>query len=293
MKAEHVSAIVGFLRRMRPADLILPAGAALVSVGLQQLVDREERQRRRIAALQQLLEEHAGALVDAGVSLPADLLDDEQHPLDVEGALQIVLARTPAEPDYRIAGNANPEKRPRRRRRYLAAAAIVAGAAAAVMIPRPGFLQALSLTGLVPTGGWPPAVDEDAPPVDDSPFGPISSNSYPVPDEWPGDRCTTCERAVVWFRDEQVWRHVSPGSGEPYAMLHDVTLPAAVNESNAPADDPEGVIGRGNAPLEECGWKGCDWSSDATRSELSQQTAAAVHRNRCVYRPAGAQVPEV
>lgn len=250
-----MSLFLTFIRRLRPADLILPAGAALISAGLQQLVDREDRQRRRLAALQGLVDVHRGALAAAGVTLPDELVDDEQHPLDVDGALQFALARMPSDPeDNRITGNPNPVNR--RRRRLLAAAAVVAGATAAVVIPRTGFLQALSLTGLVPTGGWPPAVLEEEPPAPDESFGPISTNSYPD--------------------DREHREHVSCFGADGQCETRPV---------------PEGVIGHGEPPAEECGWPNCDWTSDATRSALSQQTAAAVHRNRCVYRPAGAQVP--
>lgn len=313
--------VLAFLARLRPADLILPAGAALVSAGLQNLVDREHRQRQRLAALDELVDMHRAGLRAAGVDLSSPVWGDETHPLDIEGAIGIILARTPTEPkreetdagdsrsaDYGIAGNRNPAIR----RRRLTRAGLVLAAAGAIGVTalRPGgFLSALSLSGLKPTGGWPGPVDDDAPPAADHPFEPIVSVDYPAEDRWGGDRCTTCERAAAWFRDEQAWHHVDPGTAAPYPMLHEVTLPPSENySSTAPAARDgvdvdqavdrdaaaavEGVIGRGVPPMESCGWPGCDWSSDATRSELSQRTAAAVHRNRCIYRPAGAQVAE-
>lgn len=231
-----MSPILRFVTRLRPADLILPAGAALVSAGLQQLVDREDRQRRRLAALDELVEMHRSGLAAAGVDLSDPVWRDEAHPLDIELALQTMLARTPTEPEPA-------EPRPRRRGRRLALAGLALGAvAAAIAIPRAGFLQGLSLAGLQPTGGWPPAVDENDPPTPDEPFGPISSNSY-------------------------------PDSGE------------------SSSDDAE-VIGRGEPPAEACGWPACDWTSDATRSVQAQRTAAAIHRNECVFRPANAVVRE-
>lgn len=292
MKAEHVSTIVRFIRGMKPVDLLLPVGAALVSAGIQNLVDREDRQRRRLVALDELVDVHRTALVDAGVELPAELAGDESHPLDVENAIQIVLRRAPGEE-----AAADEPRPPRRGLRALAVLGL-AGAAGVTMWARGRariYGQDPTVLGFLSTLRGPVGA---AWPKTDPPVG----GDYPMPDNWGGDRCTTCERAAAWFRDDQVWQHVSPLTAEPYGMLHDVTLPPAVNLVAPTLDHEgsdrwtggdlkdEGIIGKGEPPLEECGWPSCSWSSDATRSEVSQRTAAAVHRNRCVYRPAGAGV---
>lgn len=271
--------VLGFLRALRPADLILPAGAALVSAGLQSLVDREHRQRQRLAALDELVEMHRAGLARAGVDLSDPVWRDEAHPLDIDGAVGIILARHATEPkreetdagdsrsaDYRIAGNRNPAKA---RRRLKALAVLALGGAAGVTVfargyartygqepTVPGFLSALHLSGMTPTGGWPGPADEDAPPPPDHPFEPIETHEVSA--------------------DE--------------ILEHGVDVDQAVDGDAAAA--VEGVIGQGRPPLEECGWLPCTWTSDATRNEMSQRTAAAVHRNRCIHRPAGAVVPE-
>lgn len=98
--------LMKFIRALRPVDLLLPAGAALVSAGLQNLADREHRQRARLDELAQLVDVHRGALVAAGVDLAAELLVDEPHPLDPAGGALTDYASD----DYRIADNHNPEK---------------------------------------------------------------------------------------------------------------------------------------------------------------------------------------
>ena len=308
MKTEHVNAIVRFIRRIQPTDLVLPIGAALISAGIQNLVDREQRQRQRLLALDELVDVHRGALAAAGVELPAELSGDEQHPLDIENAVGIILARTPSEPAP------EPAPRPRRFRTMRGLAVLGLAGGAGVTVWARGYARAYgqeptvlgfltALRGPDPDQVPAPSSSKSSDPNGSDP-NECSSPDYPTPDNWNGDRCTTCERAAAWFRDDQVWLHVSPITAEPYAMLHDVTLPPAVNEDNRPLGHEgsdrwtggdrkdEGVIGHGEPPLEECGWTGCDWSSDATRNDLSQQTAAAVHRNRCIYRPAGAKVAE-
>lgn len=259
-----------YLRRLQPADLILPAGAALVSAGVQKLVDREDHARRRLVALAELVDVHRGALTAAGVELPAELEHDEEHPLDVDFAVQTLLRRLP-EPDKRITENPNPEK-PRRRIRTIAG---VLGLAVGVG------------AGLVWANarGWLQGVQE----VTDANRAvreAVDARRMEGDGEWGGDRCTTCGRAAAWFRDGQVWLHVSPATGEQYAMTHDVTLPPAINETS-----PRPVELTVD-PAEACGWPGCEWTSDPSRSRMAQRTAAAVHRNECVCRPAGARVKD-
>lgn len=140
MKEAHVEALIRFVRRVKPADLILPIGAALVSAGLQNLVDREALQRRRLAALDELVDVHRGALTAAGVSLPAELAGDDKHPLDIEGALQVVLARVPSEPEP-------PADKPKRRNLGMAfagVAGVVGMAAAAIWAHSAGWLDGVA-----------------------------------------------------------------------------------------------------------------------------------------------------
>jgi hypothetical protein len=283
VKAEHVNAIVSFIRRLRPVDLLLPAGAALVSVGVQQLVDREDRQRRRLAALQELVDVHRGALVDAGVSLPAELVDDELHPLDVDGALQIALARTPSDDaDNRITGNGNPEKAPSRRRTARRFAVLgLAGAAGATMWAR-GYArtygQEPTVLGFLTALRGPVEVAREE----------TSSNSYP---DNGGTSSVVAEHEHRYASDLDSVCEICGEKSRP-SPADAPTLGHEGSDRWTGGDrKDEGVIGHGEPPLEECGWPNCDWTSDATRSELSQRTAAAVHRNRCIYRPAGAAVP--
>lgn len=263
MKAEHVNAIVRFIRRVQPADLILPAGAALISAGLQRLVDREDRQRARLRALDELVGLHVGALAEAGVVMPTDLMGDELHPLDIESALQTILARTPSEPPA-----AEDQPRPRRRRTVRGLAVLgLAGGAGVTMWAR-GYARAY---GQEPTVlGFLTALR--------GPVSEVSSNSSVPNSSEPDD----------------ISRSAVPHSHRYASDLDSVCESCGEKSRPSPAGPPaaEGVIGHGEPPLEECGWSGCEWTSDATRSELSQRTAAAVHRNRCVHRPAGAMVAE-
>lgn len=306
MKTEHVQAIVRFIRRVQPADLILPAGAALISHGLQRLVDREDRQRARLAALAELVDDHRQTLEANGVELPAEVFGDEAHPLDIELALQTVLARTPAEPDNGITDNANPVKRPRFRRALTILG--LAGAAGVTVWAR-GYArtygQEPTLTGFL--SAW---------------RGPVAGHSATAPNGEPCD-CAVhtsfpditievchfddCGQPIRWIRRHQVWGHFDPETGAALAFGHfGVPLAPEVNEEAGPlsptaerameagwaaaARGDEDVIGRGVPPVAECGWPGCDWSSDATRSEQGQLIQAALHRNKCLHRPAGAQV---
>jgi hypothetical protein len=243
-----MTALAKFIRGLRPVDLILPAGAALVSAGLQQLVDREQRQRDRLRALAELVDASRGALTAAGVELPAELAQDERHPLDVENAISTVLGRTPAEPDYRITGNSNPEK-PRgflpRRGWKLAGLALGAAAAVTLYTRRGDLVDAV----LARAGAG----------LDDDPA-------------WAPD-------AVCSFCTHPVGEHGPRGE-------HPSGPPAAA----APEPEPVDTVPPVDEPVNEadviwCGWTGCDYNS-------AFPATVALHRNACVYRPAGAQVRE-
>jgi hypothetical protein len=83
-----------------------------------------------------------------------------------------------------------------------------------------------------------------------------------------------------------------PDGGETSSSPEHADLPESYRPSTAePTDEPEPLPEAGPVPMESCGWPGCDWQSTAGKPETSQRTAAAVHRNRCTYRPAGAVVP--
>lgn len=282
------------LRRIRPIDLLLPIGAALISAGLQSLADREERQRGRLDELARLVDVHRDALAAAGVELAPELLVDESSPVDELAPVMMVLAGAQPQPQ------AEPDEQPRPRRAWKLAALALAGVAGVTLYSNRGRLvdELFARAGVDMT---PDEVKTDL-------------TSFP----WPGDHCTTCGEPCAWFRDEQTWRHVVPPEGKPRWSSHAVTLPDAVNESNgehvscfgpdgecetAPLEQPDTKPGTNledhtdlpdsyrKAPEEFCGWHPCDWASNAEQPAPAQRTAAAVHRNSCTHRPAGARVP--
>jgi hypothetical protein len=261
VKTEHVESIVRLIRRMQPADLILPVGALLVSAGLQRLVDREDRQRQRLVALNELVDDHRQTLEASGVELPVDRFGDEVHPLDIEGAIQTVLARVPTEP----APAEEVRPRPRRALRRLAILGI-AGASGLLVWGR-GYAKTYGQEGTLSgflTAWHGPEVDRGEP--TSSSISDLNENSSG--EKHPGV-CNFCGH-----------------DHDPNTSPHPDGPPAAG------IWERDGVIGKGEPPLEECGWPSCDWTSDATRSDAGQQIQAAIHRNKCLYRPAGAQVAE-
>lgn len=236
-----MSPFLSFVRRLGPVDLLLPIGAGLVAAGLQNLVDREDRQRRRLAALDELVDVHRTALTAAGVTLPADLVGDEHHPLDIENAIGIIVGRSPADP----APADPPKPRGTRRRVLLAASGLIGLAAGGMWAHSAGWLDGFN--ALADTNRRIREADDDY--------------------------------AAAAFRGD-----VDPATGEQ----DNATTDAISATLETPEPEPLGEL----APFESCCWTGCDWTSDPTRSQLSQSTAAAVHQNRCVLRPAGAGVPE-
>jgi len=235
--------ISNFVRRIRPLDLLLPAGAALVSAGLQHLADREARQRARLDELAQLVDVHRDALAAAGVELVDELLVDERSPLDAAGPFMVTLAgATPApEPE--------PERRPARGRGWKLAALALAGATAVTLYGNRGRI----IDAVLARAG----VDVD------ELLGVKPDLTPPAPEDFPSD----------------------PASSELEHEDLPVSYPSPTEPAEQLVDEPA------VEPLADCGWPGCDWRSDPAKSETSQRTAAAVHRNRCTFRPAGAVVP--
>lgn len=317
MKTEHVNTLTRLLRELRPVDVLLPIGAALVAAGLQNLAERESRQRQRLVDLAALAADHVEALTAAGMAVPATLAADELHPLDPE-VLWLPLAGASAGPEP--VEQAEPGEK-RRRGWKLAAAGLAAATGVTLWKNRGRIFDRLGdmLEGF---SAEPDGVNPDLTP--DEATGPDP--------EWLGNHCMSCSQPAAWFYEDQVWRHVVPPDGKPRWSSHEVTLPAAVNESNAPpaASGPnmpnEGretpaapwptckPDAAGNCvneihehdalsgehvvddlavsvtPRESCGWPNCKWTSDPKKSPTGQATQAAVHRNRCIYRPAGAGV---
>lgn len=320
MKTEHVDAITRFLRRLRPGDVLLPIGAALITAGLQNLADREARGRGRLAELATLAADHLEALSSAGVEVPDELAADELHPLDPEVPWLAQYA-TPVPDDD------EPAPAEQRRRRWkLVGFGLAAATGITLWNNREQIGERLGIALGYPYG----------PPGPETPDEP-GPNWPDAAAYWRGDHCTTCDQPAAWVVPEQSWRHVVPPDGKPRWSSHEVTLPAAVNESNAEPSDPEPIdpnmpnagretpaapwstclpdnlgncankihshsavsaepVGEPDAvsvtPREACTWPNCDWTSDPRKSVTGQATQAAWHHNRCIYRPAGAQVTQ-
>jgi len=235
------------IKSLRPIDLLLPAGAALVSAGLQNLAERETRQRETLQRLSMAIAAHRFALAETGAEVPPELVD-EPHPLD-PGIPWLAAVSGPAvavEP----AADVEPPKPPRWK-----TVAVALGALAGVALVKnreaiaAGFLSRMH--GIEPGTLSPDFLPE---PED-------SSNSYQAGGE--NSRIEHEHRVG----DAACADHGSPWNGKP------------TGEETA-------------SPAESCGWPNCSWSSNAASPVEAQRTAAALHRNACVYRPAGAQVRE-
>ena len=223
--------IATLVRAMRPADLLLPVGAALVSAGLSALTDREVRQRARLDELQHLVEIHRDALVAADVVLPLGVLVDEQHPLDVETLPTVFPGHAPTA--------AAPDETPRRGRGWKLAALALAGVVGVTLYGNRGRL----FDALLPDDGSP------------SRFG------FAMP--WP------------------------PAAAEPENFPPAAAAPAAGGPSSAAAAAAETPVTEDLPAGDGCGWPGCDHVGT-----VDGGAALALHRQRCLYRPAGAHVPE-
>jgi hypothetical protein len=230
-----MSTLTTFVRRLRPVDVLLPIGAALVSAGLQNLADRERRSRGRLESMATLAADHLSALRAAGVAVPDELAADEEHPLDP--GVPWLSQHASADPDDDEL-DATPARRP-----WKLAALALLGAAGITAYNHRDQLVA-TLFGVKPDL---------------------------TPDDLPDIACGWCGHPL----DQQ--HPAGPVDDDPVDEL-----PERDPADELPQPDPE--------PLESCGWPNCTWTSDPGKSVISQGTAAAVHRNRCVYRPAGAAV---
>lgn len=301
-----MSPFLSFVRRLRPIDLLLPVGAALVSAGLQNLADRETRQRTRLDELAALAADHVEAFTRIGVV--DDLPVDEQHPLD-PGVPWLASFATP-EP-------AADEPSPRRRGWKLAAVALAAVSAVAIVKPD---AFGLLLDGLRP---YPWRADDDELPdviaephphsgvrVDTSqldepePYDPNLPNAGRETERAPWETCTPdgggwCDsprHRHEGFPNRDV-RGLHPAAPAPLKDQHRCapetsTLketssdPEVSAEVQADRDAGETMP----AAIASCGWPNCEWTSSPEKTEQGQLTQAAVHRQRCIYRPAGAGV---
>lgn len=352
MKTEHVNAIVAFIRRLRPADVLLPVGAALVSAGLQHLADRERNSRAQLDELQTAAAGYRDALRDAGAEI-APWLEEPAHPLDP--GVPWLAKWASADESEPATADEPPTPRGQTLRKYAIAAAVAAGVVA--------WSKRDELLALVLSRGG--VTSEDFLPEDLVASG-ASTGSY----RYRGELCPVVGLPVAvipgyaegygWFfccgamvdpdhavhalQDEgfQSEGARAPGAvliavdtlnapdatAEEYAaaaeLLADVFKRPEPDDSpavNEAAPDPNAGPNAGRetpaapwvtclpdesgacvnpihgheidkTPLEECGWPSCDWTSDPGKSVIGQNTQAAVHRNRCVYRPAGAKVAD-
>lgn len=269
--------LTSFLRSLRPMDLLLPAGAALVTAGLQNLADRETRQRARLGVLDAAVKGHAAALADLGQPVDPAFVA-EPHPLDPGVPWLAAYSGPPAS-----------DVKPAPAGRRLPTGAVVAlgvlaaaGVAGVTVLRRGGFVPILA--SLV------------AEPVDE-----LADDALPEPHPHSGVRIDLDELHETGETRIEGCRHHLYDDGMPAAEGQgelDPELESQDQEGPPPAeavgeeavDMVPGTFHGPVEPQEICEWPACDWTSDPGRSVHSQQTQAAVHRNRCIYRPAGAKV---
>lgn len=259
------NSLLSYVRRLRPVDLILPIGAALVSAGLQNLADRETRQRNRLDELAELANDHLTAFAGAGVRLPDGLVATEEHPLDpgIPWLSQHAGPETDGETEPAVT----------RRPWKLAALGLAAATGVTLWNHREQIGQRLGIALGYPYG--PDEVNPDLTPS--APTGLVCGLcSHPIEHHaaasCAGDDKTDCDCSIG-----------QADGTEPVRPNHSMNGTVSAE----PADEPDAVS---EWPTCECGWPNCDWTSDPTKSVSAQATAAAVHRNRCIYRPAGAGV---
>lgn len=355
MKTEHVNAIVAFIRRLRPADVLLPVGAALVSAGLQHLADRERNSRAQLDELQTAAAGYRDALRDAGAEI-APWLEEPAHPLDPGVPWLAKWASADGSEPATVDDPAHP--RGQALRKYAIAAAVAAGVVAwskrdellALVLSRGGvtsedFLPEGVKSDLTPHPHSGVAVDYDqlgrnlADAAASRARYEASTGSY----RYRGELCPVVGLPVAvlpgyaegygWFfccgamvdpdhavhalQDEGFQSEGARAPGAVLIAVDTLNAPDATAEEYAAAaelladvfkrpkpDDSPAVneevdqcdrkdqLAADPTPLEECGWPSCDWTSDPGKSPIGQGTQAAVHRNRCVYRPAGAKVAD-
>jgi hypothetical protein len=265
VKTEHVDAITRFLHRLRPGDVLLPIGAALITAGLQNLADREARGRGRLADLATLAADHLDALAAAGVEVPDELAVDELHPLDPEVPWLAQYASAEQEEET------DPEER-RRRRWKLAGLGLAAATGITLWNNRGRIFDRLGdileeFTAADPEGSTFNEVSSE--PVDKASSEPNAGRETPAA-PWP--TCTPDD------------------TGKCVKEIHDHRPPSARPQPPDPTEPVDELDAVSVTPRESCGWPNCDWTSTPTKSERGQATQAAVHRNGCMYRPAGAGV---
>lgn len=274
-----MNAFLTAVRRMRPVDLLLPIGAALISAGLQNLADREHRQRERLDQLAELAGDHLQALAAAGVAVPDELAVDEPHPLDPGIPWMPVVATR--------LGDDEPDEPPAGRHSWKLAALALLGVAGGIAIHRTGGVTAL-IDGLR-SEPWPMTPDDI-----DHAAGMAMPVSH-VHEGDPDEPCSLCGRGFDLHLPRKFPCDVEGphGSSPDHTCSSNLVEPSTddvcVGSPECGHEYPAGVSPL-VSPLETCGWTGCDWTSEAGRSELGQRTQAAIHRNKCFHRPAGAAV---
>lgn len=259
-----MSPFLSFVRRLKPLDLLLPVGAALVTYGLQSLAERETRQRERLAQLAELAADHVQALMNAGAAVPAELAGDEEHPLDPN--VPWLMQHAPAPDDEQDAPASG-------RGWKLTAVALAAGTVIAFN-HRDELRAAASKFGF--TMPWPPApaaLDDEVYPHNSW----CNTKHEPGPDQCPPPVGPADYTAV---------------GGEPVDVM---CLVPHCGLHRHP-DDVEHVFRFGadltpSTSLEICGWPNCGYEVNPELSDQDQVLALAVHRNQCFYRPSGAHVP--
>lgn len=294
MKTEHVDAITRFLHRLRPGDVLLPIGAALITAGLQNLADREARGRGRLAELATLAADHLEALSAAGVEVPDELAADELHPLDPEVPWLAQYA-TPVPDDD------EPAPAEQRRRRWKLVGLGLAAATGVTLWNNRGRIFDRLGDLLEEISDEPDGVNADLTPDEPGEQTPeqVAENlaayeahrlRYEAMDECVGaPECghTTEPNLPNAGRETPAapWSTCLPDNlGNCANKIH--THPAVSAE---PVVEPDAVS---VTPREACTWPNCDWTSDPRKSVTGQATQAAWHHNRCIYRPAGAQVTQ-
>lgn len=298
-----MSPFLSFVRRLRPVDVLLPIGAALISAGLQNLADRETRQRARLAELAELANDHLAAIAAAGVRLPDGLVATEEHPLDPE----VPWLAQYASPEQEETG---PEEQ--RRRRWKLAALGLAAVTGVTLWNHRGEIAERFREQLV---------DDVLAEPDGSTFNEPSSGivcglcTHPLEHHGKfscaGDETTDCGCTIGMMDGTEPVRPNWPNAGRetpaaPWPTCLPDGLGVCANKIHGhgpenyvqPVGEPAAVSAElvdelpavSVTPREACGWPNCDWTSTPTKSEQGQATQAAVHRNRCIYRPAGAGV---
>lgn len=272
--------IAKLIRHTSLRDLLLPIGAALITIGLEHLAEREHATRARLAGLQAEI-----ALCKGELAGMPDHVEPPADPLDESNTEPVLDAFSPFMPA--AAARELDEPDPQRRWKWAAAAV---GVVAMVATVKAG--PALLARFLPEPEGWPSAGD-DVPGA--TPWEP-AADGYPAPvDVDPLHRADARMADFGRFLSPDGGEHVSchgPDGGCEYE--HE-----PVNTESGPppgwVQAPDGswwppVDRDRDASVDVCGWPNCDYEPIAD-TEIGRATQLAVHRNSCVYRPAGAHVP--